>query len=75
MGSGFIMLRFADPVDPPMAYIETRAGSIHVEEADEVQQFASLYEHLCSAALNVRDSVRMIEKIAETIECKESADE
>jgi transcriptional regulator with XRE-family HTH domain len=65
MGSGFIMLRFADPVDPPMVYIETRAGSIHVEEEDEAQQYAALYEHLSSVALSVRDSVRMIQEIAE----------
>jgi hypothetical protein len=65
MGSGFIMLRFADPVDAPMVYIETRAGSIHVEEEDEVQQYDALYRHLSSAARSVRDSVRMIRDIAE----------
>jgi transcriptional regulator with XRE-family HTH domain len=67
MGCGFMMLRFRDPVDTPLAYLESHAASLYVEAGTDVQQYASLYEHLSAAALSVRDSTRMISEIAETI--------
>lgn len=67
MGSGFITLRFADPVDTPMVYLETHAGSLYVEDEQEVQYYASLFKQLSTMALSVPDSVRLISEIAETI--------
>jgi transcriptional regulator with XRE-family HTH domain len=67
MASGFIMLRFADPIDTPVVYLETQAGSLYVEEEREVQYYASLYQRLSASALSVQDSARMISEIAETI--------
>jgi len=52
MCSGFITLKFANPVDPPVAYLENKAGSLYVEEADEVRQYTSLFQHLSATALS-----------------------
>lgn len=67
MGSGFITLRFAHPADIPVAYLETRAGSLYVEEDDEVRQYTSLFQHLSATALSTRDSARMIAEAAKAV--------
>ncbi|MGH3748132.1 MAG: helix-turn-helix domain-containing protein [Micromonosporaceae bacterium] len=67
MGSGFITLRFDSPTDLPIAYLETRAGSLYVEEEDEVRQYTSLFQHLRATALSARESLRRIREIAKTI--------
>lgn len=67
MGSGFITLRFANPADIPVAYLETRAGSLYVEEEHEVRQYTCLFQHLSATALSARDSARLIAEAAKTI--------
>ncbi|HEX6075974.1 MAG TPA: helix-turn-helix transcriptional regulator [Micromonosporaceae bacterium] len=67
MMCGFIMLRFREPVDVPLVYLEAQAVSLYLEEEADIEHYASLYEHLSAVALSVRDSVRMISEIAETI--------
>ncbi len=67
MCSGFITLKFPNTVDPPVAYLETRAGSLYVEEEDEVGQYTSLFEHLSATALSTRESVRVIAQAAESM--------
>jgi hypothetical protein len=67
MASGFIILSFANPADPPVAYMETRAGSLYVEEEDEVRQYTTLFQHLSATALSPRESTRVIVKAAESM--------
>jgi transcriptional regulator with XRE-family HTH domain len=67
MASGFITLKFVNPADPPVAYMETRAGSLYVEGEDEVRLYTSLFEHLSATALGTRESERLIAKAVETI--------
>jgi transcriptional regulator with XRE-family HTH domain len=67
MGSGFIVLTFANPADPPVAYVESRAGSLYVEEDDEVRQHTSIFQHLSATALSARESARLIAKAAQSM--------
>lgn len=67
MGSGFITLKFANPADPPVAYVESMAGSLYVEEEDGVRQYTSLFQHLSATALSRRESQRLIAKAAESM--------
>jgi transcriptional regulator with XRE-family HTH domain len=67
MGSGFIVLTFANPADPPVAYVESMAGSLYIEEEDGVRRFASLFQHLSATALSARESARLIAKAAESM--------
>ncbi|GAA4207281.1 helix-turn-helix domain-containing protein [Actinocatenispora rupis] len=60
MGSAFFILRFPDPRDTPCVYLENRAGSLYLEEVDEVQQYTTLFDHLRATALGVRRSEEMI---------------
>jgi hypothetical protein len=47
--------------------METRAGSLYVEEEDEVRQYTSLFQHLSATALSTRESARLIAKAAESM--------
>lgn len=60
MGSAFFILRFPDAGDAPCVYLETRAGSLYLEEVEEVQQYTTLFDHLRATAVGVRRSAEMI---------------
>jgi hypothetical protein len=65
MGSSFSILTFADPMDPGIVYVETRAGSLYLE-GHQVREHSSVFQHLIAAALGARESVTMIEAAAHT---------
>lgn len=67
MGGGFILLRFADAAGWPVAYLETRAGSLYVEEPEEVAQYTDLYRTLTASALGARGSADMIKAAVDQI--------
>lgn len=60
MGSAFSILSFPDPRDPSVVYLETRAGSLYLEEADEAAQYETLFDHLRATAASARRSRDMI---------------
>lgn len=60
MGSAFFILTFPDPGDTPCVYLETRAGSLYLEEIDEIRQYATLFDHLRATALGVRKSAELV---------------
>lgn len=60
MGSAFFILRFPEAGDTPCVYLETRAGSLYLEEIDEVEQYTTLFDHLRATAVGVRRSEEMI---------------
>jgi hypothetical protein len=67
MCSGFITLKFANPADPPVAYLVNRAGSLYVEEGAEVRQYTTLFQHLSATALSARESAHVIARAAESM--------
>lgn len=54
MGSAFSILTFADPMDPGIVYVETRAGSLY-PEGQQVREHTSVFQHLVAAALGARE--------------------
>jgi hypothetical protein len=63
IGSGFTLLRFADPADPPVIYIEHPFGAVHLEEEERTVEARLTFEHLASQALSPEDTVALIERI------------
>jgi transcriptional regulator with XRE-family HTH domain len=60
MGQSFTILRFADPRDAPMVYLENQVGSLYLEEGPEVDQYSELFEHIKAAAAGIRRSNELI---------------
>lgn len=63
MGSTFSILTFPEPMDPGVVYIETRAGSLYLED-QQVRDYTAVFQHLVATALSQRESVAMIAEVA-----------
>jgi transcriptional regulator with XRE-family HTH domain len=59
MGSAFSILTFAEPMDPGLVYVETRAGSLYLE-GQQVREYSAVFQHLVATALGQRESLAMI---------------
>lgn len=67
MGSAFFILTFPDAGDTPCVYLETRAGSLYLEEVDEVRRYTTLFDHLRATAAGTRDSSGLISDVIRTL--------
>ena len=63
----FVILDFEEPTDPAMAYVETLAGDIYLEERSDVNRYALAFDRLRAASLHPDDSVQLIEQAASTM--------
>jgi transcriptional regulator with XRE-family HTH domain len=59
----FILLKFADPGDPPVVYIETMAGDLYPED-DDIQAAILAFDRLRAIALSPDDSIALISAVA-----------
>jgi hypothetical protein len=66
MIGSFSILMFPDPVDPPVVYLESRAGSLYVE-GDDAEAYVRLFGTLQSAALSPQASMDMIHETAQAM--------
>ncbi|MBP2323266.1 transcriptional regulator with XRE-family HTH domain [Kibdelosporangium banguiense] len=60
----FNLLRFPDPEDPELLYIEHPGGAHHIEEAPKVREGRLVFDQLRIHALSPTDSVALIERLA-----------
>ncbi|MEU1017687.1 helix-turn-helix transcriptional regulator [Streptomyces sp. NPDC005900] len=61
----YAILEFPDAADSSVVYIEGVTSDLYLEKANDVQQYSVMYEHLRAQALNVDQSRRLIEEIAQ----------
>ena len=59
MEGAFSVLHF-DPEDPAVGYVESPAGEVYVEAADQVRNLILLFERLAGACLSPEESVALI---------------
>jgi transcriptional regulator with XRE-family HTH domain len=60
MDGEFTILRYRDPADPDVVYIENTGGDMYIEEADVTRRYNSIFDHLRAAAQNPSESVRTL---------------
>ena len=65
MDGAFVLLRFPEPADPDIAYVQYRRGSLYLEEASDVDAYAEVFDHLRARALGPDESRAMIARLAE----------
>jgi transcriptional regulator with XRE-family HTH domain len=63
MQSSFILLRFADPTDPPVAYIETLVGDLFPEDSVDLDRVRITYDRLRATASSIADSAALIRRV------------
>ena len=59
------VLRFPEPADPDVVYVQYRRGSIYLEDAADVDAYLDLFDHLRSRALSPDASRALMEQIAQ----------
>ena len=61
------VLRFPEPADPDVAYVQYRLGSIYLEDPSEVEEYINLFDHLRSRAVGPDESLQLIAKVANEV--------
>lgn len=64
LDGSFIVLGFAEPEEPDIAYIEHTASALHVAKESEVRACKLVFDRLRSEALSPRDSLALVERLA-----------
>ncbi|MBX9391733.1 helix-turn-helix domain-containing protein [Streptomonospora nanhaiensis] len=63
----FVMLRFPDPRDRDLAYVEYRTGAVYLEEPEELESYDLLFDDLTVKALDPSRSAELIERVLSQI--------
>jgi hypothetical protein len=58
------IFEFDDERHTPVGYVETQAGNLYLEEAEDVRRCSVAFNHLTAVALSKRDSVKLISAVA-----------
>ncbi|CAM3889589.1 helix-turn-helix transcriptional regulator [Kibdelosporangium persicum] len=65
MDGAFAILRFPDPEDPELLYVEYPGGALHIEEPEKVEEAKLSFDCLRSDdALSPADSVALLDRMA-----------
>jgi transcriptional regulator with XRE-family HTH domain len=67
MTSPFVILRFPEPLDPDVVYLENHTGGLYVEEPPDVTRYTLVFDHLGAAALSPRESMAFIAQAAQDL--------
>ncbi len=65
LDGAFVILRFPEPADPDVAYIQYRRGSLYLEEPSDVGYYAEVFDHLRARALGPDESRALIARVAD----------
>jgi transcriptional regulator with XRE-family HTH domain len=64
MNGGFRVMKFPQPSDPDVVYVEYWRGSIYLEAPNDVDAYNRLFDHLRATALGPDETRRLIEQAA-----------
>jgi transcriptional regulator with XRE-family HTH domain len=60
---GFNILRFPEPTDRDVVYVEYRQGSIYLEREPDIEAYTKLFDHLRARALGPDESRALISRV------------
>ncbi|WP_432957875.1 helix-turn-helix domain-containing protein [Micromonospora haikouensis] len=63
MHGAFAVMDFPDAADPELVYIENMAGALYLEKEADIRRYADMFDQLRSAALNVADSRKFLDRL------------
>ncbi len=64
MPGSFVVMRFLDPADPEVVYVDSMAGDLFLEEEVDIRRFTLAFEHLRAVALSPAASAALAAAIA-----------
>lgn len=66
MHGAFAVMDFPDAADPELVYIENMAGALYLEKEADIRRYAEMFDQLRSAALNVADSRKFLDRLTDS---------
>lgn len=60
MPGSFVHLEFRDPLDPELVYIDTMAGDLFVESADDIERYRKMFDVLRAVAVSPDETERLL---------------
>ena len=67
LDGSFIVLGFADPDEPEIAYVEHTASALHLDKEAEVQACKLVFDRLRTEALSPGDSAALVKRLAASL--------
>ncbi|HEV8567036.1 MAG TPA: helix-turn-helix transcriptional regulator [Actinoplanes sp.] len=64
MPGSCIVMDFADPFDAPLVYLDSLAGDLFLEAADDVERFSATFERIAAQALTPTQTKKLIQEAA-----------
>lgn len=64
LDGSFSVFEFPDPGDPDVAYVGGPIGTVFIEKNEDVKRFATRFDHLRAAALDIGESADLIAHVA-----------
>lgn len=56
----FSLYRFADPVDPEIAVLETETSDLHIGDAEGVNRYKLVFDQMWAAAFSAEESIKLL---------------
>ncbi len=63
MGSGFVILDYADELDPSLVYLEGRTGGTFLEKPEELDDYRRVFASLMRSALSETETLKALKKL------------
>ena len=60
MDGEFTVLRYREPADPSVVFIENTGSDLYLEEAEVTRRYTRIFDHLRAAAQNPSESIRTL---------------
>lgn len=75
MTGAFVILNFANPIDPPVLYLETATDGLYPEEPDTLERYRLMFDHLRVSALSQDRSAALVERQIRELEKRSNQEE
>jgi transcriptional regulator with XRE-family HTH domain len=67
LDGSFVIIGFPDPTDADVVSVESPAGNIYLEKAEDLRRYTTRFDHLRAAALPTDESIRSIQDVAKEL--------
>ncbi len=67
MGSGFVILDYADELDPSLVYMEGRTGGTFLEKPQELDDYRKVFASLMRSALSEAETIKSLKKLLKEV--------
>jgi transcriptional regulator with XRE-family HTH domain len=68
MDGEFTILKYPEPADPDVVFIENTGGDVYLEDPDVTRRYSSIFDHLRATALDPAESVRILAATKDELE-------